>query len=293
MYNKQKNSLFLIDGTFYLYRAYYSFPTLLNSKGDHTGAIYGFIKMLKRFLNQYNPIYMLVAFDAQGTTFRHQWFQPYKLHRSHMPQVLFNQIKPLYKFISALGISIKVVEGVEADDVIGTLATQVEKQGKIIYISTNDKDLAQLVTPNIKIITSKNYILGPQEVFFKYGVPPYFIADFIGLMGDYADNIPGVPGIGSKTAQKLVQKIGSLNEIFSNLDKIGTILPYRQAKKIITNLTNYQKLAFLSRQLATIITDVNIETNYQNLSIKKTNNEQLQSLFTYYEFQNFFNYCSE
>ncbi|WWO95691.1 MAG: 5'-3' exonuclease H3TH domain-containing protein [Candidatus Dasytiphilus stammeri] len=286
----RKNSLFLIDGTSYLYRAYYIFPTLTNSRGDPTGALYGFMNMIHRFLHRYNPTYMLVAFDAKGKTFRHELFKAYKLHRSQMPQVLCDQIEPLYELIRAMGIAIQVEAGVEADDVIGTLAKKAEKKGQIIYISTNDKDFAQLVTPNIKIMTSHNFILGPQEVFFKYGVRPDFITDLIGLMGDYSDNIPGVPGIGIKTAQKLLQNIGSLNDIFSNLDKIEKIIPYRKAKKIINSLKKHQEVAWLSRQLATIITDVKIVTNYEHMAVTEPNNEQLQALFSYYEFYNLFHW---
>ncbi|MEI4269830.1 MAG: 5'-3' exonuclease H3TH domain-containing protein [Candidatus Dasytiphilus stammeri] len=287
-----KNSLFLIDGTSYLYRAYYIFPTLTNRRGYPTGAIYGFMNMIHRFLHRYNPTSMLVAFDAKGKTFRHELFKAYKLHRAQMPQVLCDQIEPLYELIRALGIAIQVQAGVEADDVIGTLAKRAEQQGQIIYISTNDKDFAQLVTPNIKIMTSQNFILGPQEVFLKYGVRPDFITDLIGLMGDYSDNIPGVPGIGIKTAQKLLQNIGSLNEIFYNLEKIENIIPYGKAKKIINSLKKYQEVALLSRQLATIITDVKIETNYKHMAVTKPNNEKLQALFSYYEFYTLFHWLS-
>lgn len=197
-----ENPLITVDGSSYLYRAYHAFPPLTNSAGEPTGAMYGVLNMLRSLLLQYQPSHVAVVFDAKGKTFRDDLFAEYKSHRPPMPDDLRAQIEPLHNMVKAMGLPLLVTPGVEADDVIGTLALEAEKAGHAVLISTGDKDMAQLVTPNVTLInTMNNTILGPQEVCDKYGIPPELIIDFTALMGDSSDNIPGVPGVGEKTAR--------------------------------------------------------------------------------------------
>jgi len=225
-----ENPLILVDGSSYLYRAYHAFPPLTNSAGEPTGAMYGVLNMLRSLLLQYQPSHVAVVFDAKGKTFRDELFAEYKSHRPPMPDDLRAQIEPLHKMVKAMGLPLLVTPGVEADDVIGTLALEAEKAGHAVLISTGDKDMAQLVTPNVTLInTMNNTILGPQEVCDKYGIPPELIIDFLALMGDASDNIPGVPGVGEKTAQGLLQGLGGLDVLYANLDSIAT-LSFRGAK---------------------------------------------------------------
>lgn len=278
------NPVFLIDGTYFFYKAYYALPALTNSMGEPTGAIYGVLNMLNNLLQVYNPKYMLVVFDASKNTFRHKLFTEYKSHRLPMPYGLQLQIEPLYSIIKALGIPIWVAsKEVEADDIIGSLAKHIEQQGGKVFIESNDKDIAQLVTSNIILInTSNNTVMGPSEVVYKYGVPPNLIIDLIALMGDSSDNIPGVPGIGIKTAQKLLTYIGNVNEIFSNLAKISQLsLP--GVKSLISRLQKYKSMVFLYRLLATIKTNLKIKMHYDELIITKPHREELLRLCERYE----------
>ncbi|WWO95272.1 MAG: 5'-3' exonuclease H3TH domain-containing protein [Candidatus Dasytiphilus stammeri] len=281
------NSCFLIDGTFYVYKAYYALPALTNSLGEPTGAIYGVLNMLNNILENYNPKYMLVVFDAPQKTFRHKLFPQYKSHRLSMPNSLQLQIQPLYNIIKAMGIPILIAQGgVEADDIIGSLAQSIELQGGTVFIDSNDKDIAQLVTSNIRVInTSNNTILGPLEVWKKYGVPPNLMIDLIALMGDSSDNIPGIPGIGIKTAQKLLTYIGNLNKIFSNLRKVAE-LSFPRAKSLALKLEKSKDIVFLYRILATINTNIPIQMNYNELRVTKPNRNQFLRLCQYYEFKN-------
>ena len=231
-----ENPLILVDGSSYLYRAYHAFPPLTNSAGEPTGAMYGVLNMLKSLLAQYNPSHVAVVFDAKGKTFRDELFEHYKSHRPPMPDDLRSQTAPLHEMVKAMGLPLLAVSGVEADDVIGTLALQAEKEGRPVLISTGDKDMAQLVTPNITLInTMTNTILGPEEVEQKYGVPPALIIDFLAMMGDSSDNIPGVPGVGEKTAQALLQGLGGMQSIYDNLDKVAE-LSFRGAKTTAAKL---------------------------------------------------------
>ncbi|EOU3149064.1 DNA polymerase I [Yersinia enterocolitica] len=280
-----ENPLILVDGSSYLYRAYHAFPPLTNSKGEPTGAMYGVLNMLRSLLLQYRPSHVAVVFDAKGKTFRDELFAEYKSHRPPMPDDLRAQIEPLHQMVKAMGLPLLVVSGVEADDVIGTLAQEAEKAGHAVLISTGDKDMAQLVTPNITLInTMNNAILGPQEVCEKYGVPPELIIDFLALMGDSSDNIPGVPGVGEKTAQALLQGLGGLDSLFSNLDKIST-LTFRGAKTMSAKLEQNKDVAYLSYKLATIKTDVELDITCDELNVSAPDDEQLHQLFSRYEFK--------
>lgn len=238
-----ENPLILVDGSSYLYRAYHAFPPLTNSAGEPTGAMYGVLNMLRSLLLQYQPSHVAVVFDAKGKTFRDDLFAEYKSHRPPMPDDLRAQIEPLHNMVKAMGLPLLVTPGVEADDVIGTLALEAEKAGHAVLISTGDKDMAQLVTPNVTLInTMNNTILGPQEVCDKYGIPPELIIDFLALMGDSSDNIPGVPGVGEKTAQALLQGIGGLDALYGNLESIAT-LSFRGAKTMAAKLEQNKEVA--------------------------------------------------
>jgi DNA polymerase I len=280
-----ENPLILVDGSSYLYRAYHAFPPLTNRAGEPTGAMYGVLNMLRSLMLQYQPSHVAVVFDAKGKTFRDELFAEYKSHRPPMPDDLREQIEPLHKMVQAVGLPLLAVSGVEADDVIGTLAQAAEKAGRHVLISTGDKDMAQLVTPNITLInTMNNTILGPQEVCDKYGVPPELIIDFLALMGDSSDNIPGVPGVGEKTAQALLQGIGSLKQIYSDLDKVAT-LSFRGAKTMGAKLELNKDQADLSYLLATIKTDVELDVTCDDLKLKPMDTAQLHELFSRYEFK--------
>ncbi|MEX9755275.1 DNA polymerase I [Providencia vermicola] len=280
-----ENPLILVDGSSYLYRAYHAFPPLTNSAGEPTGAMYGVLNMLRSLIMQYQPSHVAVVFDAKGKTFRDELFESYKSHRPPMPDDLREQIAPLHEMVEAMGLPLLVVSGVEADDVIGTLARQASQKGIPVLISTGDKDMAQLVEPNITLInTMTNTILGPQEVVDKYGVPPELIIDFLALMGDSSDNIPGVPGVGEKTALALLQGIGSLEKIYDSLDEIAA-LGFRGSKTLAPKMEENREVAFLSYQLATIKTDVELDKSCEELAITKPNAEKLHQLFSRYEFK--------
>ncbi|CAI1953103.1 DNA polymerase I [Serratia nevei] len=280
-----ENPLILVDGSSYLYRAYHAFPPLTNSAGEPTGAMYGVLNMLRSLLLQYQPSHVAVVFDAKGKTFRDELFAEYKSHRPPMPDDLRAQIEPLHSMVKAMGLPLLVTPGVEADDVIGTLALEAEKAGHSVLISTGDKDMAQLVTPNVTLInTMNNTILGPQEVCDKYGIPPELIIDFLALMGDSSDNIPGVPGVGEKTAQALLQGIGGLDALYGNLESIAT-LSFRGAKTMAAKLEQNKEVAYLSYKLATIKTDVELDLTCAELTVSEPDVDTLQQLFKQYEFK--------
>ncbi len=234
---------------------------------------------------QYQPTHAAVVFDAKGKTFRDELFEHYKSHRPPMPDDLRAQIEPLHAMVKAMGLPLLAVSGVEADDVIGTLAREAEKAGRPVLISTGDKDMAQLVTPDITLInTMTNTILGPEEVVTKYGVPPELIIDFLALMGDSSDNIPGVPGVGEKTAQALLQGLGGLDTLFAEPEKIAG-LSFRGAKTMAAKLAEHKEVAYLSYQLATIKTDVELELTCDRLEVKQPVVDVLVDLFKKYEFK--------
>ncbi len=283
------NPLVLVDGSSYLYRAFHAFPPLTNSAGEPTGAMYGVLNMLKSLILQVQPSHIAVVFDAKGKTFRDEMFEQYKSHRPPMPDDLRKQIQPLHDIIRALGIPLLVIEGVEADDVIGTLAVAASKANQKVLISTGDKDMAQLVDDNIMLInTMNNTLLDRDAVIEKYGIPPELIIDYLALMGDSADNIPGVAGVGEKTALGLLQGIGSMAEIYANLDKVAE-LPIRGAKKLGDKLLAEKEMADLSYRLATIKTDVALDITPEQLTLGASNNDQLTEYFGRYEFKRWLN----
>ncbi|MBQ0213623.1 DNA polymerase I [Proteus vulgaris] len=280
-----ENPFILVDGSSYLYRAYHAFPPLTNSQGEPTGAMYGVLNMLRSLIIQYKPSHVAVVFDAKGKTFRDELYEEYKSNRPPMPDDLREQIAPLHEMVQAMGLPLLSISGVEADDVIGTLALKAAADGRDVLISTGDKDMAQLVTPKITLInTMTNVILGPDEVKEKYGVPPELIIDFLALMGDSSDNIPGVPGVGEKTALGLLQGIGSLDDIYQQLDNIAT-LSFRGAKTLGAKMAEHEKVAKLSYKLATIKTDVELDKTFDDLVVNEPNLDQLLEMFTRYEFK--------
>ncbi len=279
------NPLVLVDGSSYLYRAFHAFPPLTNSQGEPTGAMYGVLNMLKSLIAQIEPSHIAVVFDAKGKTFRDELFEQYKSHRPPMPDELRRQVEPLHNIIRALGIPLISVEGVEADDVIGTLAVQAAQAGKNVLISTGDKDMAQLVNSHIMLInTMNNTLLDREGVIEKYGIPPELMIDYLALQGDASDNIPGVKGVGEKTALALLQGIGSLAEIYANLDQVAA-LPIRGAKTLAPKLAAEKAAADLSYQLATIKTDVPLALSHDQLLTGHAQRDQLVDYFSRYEFK--------
>lgn len=281
----KENPFVLVDGSSYLFRAFYAPPHLTNSKGEATGAVYGVINMLRSLINQYHPTNMVVVFDAKGPTFRNEMYSEYKANRPPMPDDLRGQIEPLHKLIKAMGIPLISIPGVEADDVIGTLSTAASKQGIHTLISTGDKDMAQLVDDNTTLInTMTNTILDPEGVKEKFGVPPELIIDFLGLMGDSSDNIPGVPKVGEKTALGMLQGIGSINDIYENIDKLAT-LSFRGAKTIGKRMVEHEEMARLSYQLATIKLDVELEQGHSDFVMGEADQAQIIELLSQLEFK--------
>jgi len=277
--------LILVDGSSYLFRAYHSPPHLTNSRGEATGAIYGVVNMLKSLLRQYNPTQMAVVFDAKGPTFRNEMYADYKAHRPPMPDDLRSQIEPLHQIIRAMGLPLLCISGVEADDVIGTLAASASAQGRHVLISTGDKDMAQLVNAHVTLInTMTDTILDPDGVKDKFGVGPELIIDFLALMGDKADNIPGLPGVGEKTAQALLQGIGSIAELYQRLDDIAA-LGFRGSKTIAEKMREHQAQLELSYQLATIKIDVALPQAFHELHVQPADLPSLAGLFASCEFK--------
>lgn len=277
--------LILVDGSSYLFRAYHAPPHLTNSRGEATGAIYGVVNMLKSLLRQYRPEQMAVVFDAKGPTFRNEMCSEYKANRPPMPDDLRSQIEPLHRIIEAMGLPLLCVSGVEADDVIGTLARQASQQGRHTLISTGDKDMAQLVDQHVTLInTMTNTLLDPQGVVDKFGIPSELIVDYLALMGDKVDNIPGLPGVGEKTAAALLQGLGSIEQIYQQLDKVAA-LTFRGAKTMAAKLEEFRSQLELSYQLATIKTDVELPYKLMDLMVKVPDNKRLAELYKECEFR--------
>ncbi|MBE1277028.1 DNA polymerase I [Enterovibrio baiacu] len=280
-----ENPLILVDGSSYLYRAYHASPNLTNAKGEPTGAVYGVVNMLRSLVKQYPKSNVAVIFDAKGKTFRDDMYSEYKANRPPMPDDLRGQIAPLHAIIEAMGFPMMVIEGVEADDVIGTLATQGSAAGMPILISTGDKDMAQLVDENVTLInTMTNVIMDPQGVHDKYGFGPEHIIDYLALMGDKVDNIPGVPGVGEKTATALIAGIGGLSKLYDNLDQIAG-LGFRGSKTMAKKLEDNRENAYLSYELATIKLDCELPARPEELINGEADNEKLVALFTELNFK--------
>ncbi|PRO72584.1 DNA polymerase I [Alteromonas alba] len=288
MSSPSKPPFILVDGSSYLFRAFHGLPPLTNTKGQDTGAIYGVINMLKSLIKQYNPTHIGVVFDAKGKTFRDDIYPEYKANRPPMPDELRSQIAPLHDIIKAMGLPLIIEDGVEADDVIGTLARQAGEQGIDTLISTGDKDMAQLVNEHVTLInTMNNQLMDVQGVQDKFGIPPELVIDFLALKGDKVDNIPGVPGVGDKSAQGLLNGIGGIEAIYQNLDKIAE-LDFRGAKTLGKKMAEYEEQARLSYKLATIDVDLNLDYSPQTLTPEQADNDKLADLYSEYEFKRWY-----
>jgi DNA polymerase-1 len=278
MSSSQAKPFILVDGSSYLYRAFHALPPLINSQGFPTGAVYGVTNMLKKLLADYDPDNIAVVFDAKGKTFRDDLYPAYKATRSAMPAELILQIEPLHDIVRAMGLPLLMIDGVEADDVIGTLAKTAAKAGQRTLISTGDKDMAQLVDSNITLVnTMSNTYLTPQTVPEKFGVPPELIIDYLTLVGDTVDNVPGVPQVGPKTAVKWLLQYGSLTNVIENAQNI--------TGKVGENLRNAIPHLALSKQLVTIKLDVPLAQTPDELKRSAPDKTLLQKFYQQLEFK--------
>jgi len=278
-----KEPVFLVDGSSYLHRAYHAIGRLSNSKGFPTNVVLGFTKMLLKLLQEKHPRYIAIVFDAKGPTFRHEIYEEYKANRPPMPEDLAVQIPLVKKVIEALNIKMLEVEGYEADDIIGTLARKCQEQGHEVIMVTGDKDFRQLISPMaIMWDTMKDKVTGFQSLKTEYGLDPSQFIDVMGLSGDSSDNIPGVPGIGEKTAIKLIKEFGSLEKVLESIDLI-------KGKKLKENLRENVESALLSKKLVTINQDVPLEVDIKGLAIGEPDRQKLSELFRELEFRDLWN----
>lgn len=283
--NSPTPPIVLVDGSSYLYRAFHALPPLTNSRGHATGAVKGVISMLRRLQKDYPDSPVAVVFDAKGKTFRDKLFEQYKAHRPPMPDELREQIQPIHDVVRAMGLPLLVIDGVEADDVIGTLAQQAGQQQLPVVISTGDKDMAQLVNGHITLVnTMTGTVLDRQAVEEKFGVPPELIIDYLALVGDKSDNIPGVPGVGEKSAIAILRGLGDMDAIYDSLESVRT-LGFRGAKKMPEKLAENRQQAYLSRQLATIKVDVELDVSADQLRNAAPDRSALLEYFRQLEFK--------
>ena len=277
--------LILVDGSSYLFRAFHALPPLTNSKGLNTGAAKGVIGMLKRLQADNPNDQLVVIFDAKGPTFRNEIYSEYKANRPPMPEELREQIEPIHNVIRAMGLPLISVSGVEADDVIGTLSEMATAEKRPVLISTGDKDMAQLVNDYVTLVnTMTQVVLDRDGVVEKFGVPPELIIDLLALMGDSVDNIPGVAGVGEKTALALLQNLGGISDIYSQLDRVAE-LPIRGAKSLGEKLSASKEMAELSYVLATIKTDCELALSESDLRSSSPDNDRLIELYRDLEFK--------
>ncbi|MDF2939547.1 MAG: polymerase [Gammaproteobacteria bacterium] len=270
--------LILVDGSSYLHRAFHALPDLTTSKGEPTGAILGVLNMLRRLLYDYDPQYAVVVFDAKGKNFRHQLYPEYKANRAKMPDELRVQIEPLHEMVKLLGFPLMCIEGVEADDVIGTLSLQAASHGQEVIISTGDKDMAQLIHDHLHIIdTMKGVKIDRQYVMDKFGVPPELIVDFLSLVGDTSDNIPGIPSVGPKTAAKWLSQYGSLDQVMHHAHEITG----KVGEQLRANIAQLP----LAKRLATINTEVELDIPLEKMKLKPMDTEKLIPYLERFEFK--------
>ena len=270
--------LLILDSNSLLNRAFYAIPELTNSEGIHTNAVYGFVNMLFKMRDELKPDYIVAAFDKKGPTFRHKEYQEYKAGRKKMPPELAEQFPIVKEILNLLSITIYELEGFEADDIIGSLSKYAEKNNIEVFIVTGDKDALQLASDNINVIITKKgvsetAIYNYNSFIEEFGVTPTQFIDVKGLMGDKSDNIPGVPGIGEKTAYKLIQTYGSIEEVLNNIDNIS-------GKKVKDNLETYKEQAIFSKKLATIMTEVPIDFDLDDIKNQESfNKDGLKKMF--------------
>ncbi|MCJ7790501.1 MAG: DNA polymerase I [Candidatus Atribacteria bacterium] len=281
---ESRKKFILVDGHGILYRTFYALPQLTTSSGQMVNAVYGFTMILSRLLEEEKPEYMMIVFDTPLPTFRHQEFKEYKAHRKKMPDELINQIPLIKEIINNYNIPIYSKEGYEADDIIGTIAKEAEKRNCTTIIVTGDKDAFQLISPHTQIMTTikgvtEVKIYDEESIRKKYGVGPEKIVDILALKGDPSDNIPGVPGIGEKTALALIKKFGSLKDILNNVDQISK-------KSLREKIKKYEDQILMSKRLATIVREVPITYNFDAAKIKSPNYNELWGIFKKLEFKN-------
>ncbi len=270
--------IYLIDGTAYIYRAFYALPPMTNSRGLPTSAIYGFTNMFCKVLRERVPEYAAVVFDAGGETERHRAFEAYKAQRPPMPDALASQVPYIYQVVEALKVPTLMEEGYEADDIIGTIAVRAADHGFQVTIVSGDKDLFQLVGPAVQVydpMRDKTYRV--QDVVDRYGVPPQAMVDLMSLTGDAVDNIPGVPGVGEKTASALIQEFGALEHLLGSLDRV-------KRPKLREALRAHAEQIQMNRTLVTIRTDVPVSVSPEALRRPLPDWERLRNLFRELEF---------
>jgi DNA polymerase-1 len=270
--------LVLIDGSSYLFRAFHALPPLTTSKGQPTGAIKGVISMIRKLMSDFPDSHIACVFDAKGKSFRNDIYPDYKANRAAMPDDLRSQIAPIHEIIKLMGVPLLMVEGVEADDVIGTLADQATHAGMSVLVSTGDKDMAQLVNEHVTLINTMNdAVFDSDSVVEKFGVRPDQIIDYLALVGDTSDNIPGVPKCGPKTAVKWLTEYQSLSGVIENADSVSG--------KVGENLRASLSQLPMAYELATIKLDVGLENTVEDLKLLAPDNDGLLALFTELEFK--------
>ncbi|MRI33330.1 DNA polymerase I [Endozoicomonas sp. OPT23] len=287
MPNQTTAPLVLVDGSSYLYRAFHASEraNLRTSDGQPTGAIRVMTNMLKSLLRDFPGSPVAVIFDAKGKNFRHDMFEDYKATRKPMPDDLRSQVQPIHDIVRALGMPLLMIDGVEADDVIGTLAKQATEKKIATVISTGDKDIAQLVSEHVTLMDTMNDSRTDLDgVVDKFGIPAHLIIDYLALMGDSSDNIPGMPGVGQKTALALLQGIGSIDEVAERLDEVAA-LGFRGSKTFAAKFEEHKEIVLLSRDLATIKLDVELPVSIEELKAEPLNTEALLALFKQFEFR--------
>ena len=273
----QPKRLFLIDGSSYIYRAYFAIRHLSNSKGLATNAVYGFVNMLLKVAREQQPDHLAVIFDARGPTFRKELFPEYKANRAHMTEDLVPQVPIIKEVVRAFNLPAIEKEGFEADDIIATLAKKFAAEGLEVTVVTGDKDLMQIVSGRIRLLdTMKDKVSGLEEVAERFGGPPEKVIEVQALAGDSSDNIPGVPGIGEKTAVKLIQEFGSVENLLANLDQVKG--------KVQEKLREFGELARLSKKLVTLVDDMELDLDYDNFALGEPNRPALTALFKELEF---------
>jgi len=278
-----KDLMIIIDGNSLMHRAFYALPPLTNREGLHTNVIYGFANMINKLVEKYEPQYMAIAFDRKEPTFRHKEYQEYKAKRLKMPEDMAEQIPYLKKVIDAMNIKRIEIEGYEADDIIGTISKLSDAEGINTLIVTGDRDAFQLITENVHVLITKKGIsemeeYDRQKLLSQYEITPEQVIDLKGLMGDASDNIPGVPGVGEKTALQLLKQYKNIEEILENVENI-------KANKVRQNIENNKDLALLSKKLATIVTDVPLEIDIEDLKYKEPDYDALSRLYSILDFK--------
>src|SRR5713101_7749561 len=274
----ERPALYLIDGSAYLYRAFFALPDLSTAAGLPTNAVYGFITMLQKIIRERRPDYLAVAFDEKGPTLRHEEFKEYKAHRPPMPDALSQQIPYIHRVVEAFAIPVVKRQGFEADDLIGALARQAALDGLDVVIVAGDKDMFQLLSPAVRIFDPvKDKMFAEEDCWARFGVEPARVVEVMGLMGDQADNIPGVKGIGEKTAKKLIAEFGTIENLLTNLSKVG-------GDKLRGLLEAHAAEARQSRKLATIVTDCPVTFDRERFHLGESRTDELIALYRELEF---------